>query len=342
MRARVRRSTPVLVSLSVVLGLMALIAPGALGSTSENGLTVSLVNQPKGARINETITSVALNPNQGFLKVLVTDGESGVAGVEVTFELATGPGLATGSLFVIPQTTGPNGIATFGPGTLSIGDANEPQFTDYKLIPIASEPPPSGGLALASLNVSGSPSNGFDIWEEGCRGSGCSIGIRDGLDVYTTTQNVRLTASVLSDSFYPGLECRNQALIFPADVFVHQTSGSGVVGLVNHVTFSDLNGGGGGGELAIASDDPDDDDGPRIKWCVGTKAKAPWVKNGASYMRQDTNGDGKLDLFVGAAPRCPRNNPKSFAPCIVSRVSDGEGGFFLRGWLPGGDPPRRT
>ena len=340
MRARKRRSIPVLVSLSVLLGLIGLIAPGALGSETESGFTVSLVNQPKDALENETITSVPLNPNQGFLKVRVTDGESGVPGVEVTFVLAAGPGLANGSLSVIPQTTDANGIATFGPGTVSIGDANEPQFTDYRLVPVATVPGPSDALALAE--ATGPRSAGFDIFEDGCRGSGCSVAIRDGNDVYTTTQNVRLTASVLSASTLPGMRCRNQLLVFPSDVFVHETSGSGVVGLVNHVTFADLNGGGGEGELAITSDDPDDDDGPRIKWCVGTKTRTPWERNGARFTRQDTNGDGKLDLFVGAAPRCPRNNPKSFAPCIVSRVSDGEGGFFLRGWLPGGDPPRRT
>jgi hypothetical protein len=342
MRSKKPRTTPILVSLIVLLGLTGLIAPGALGSESENGFTVRLVNQPKGARVNETITSVALNPNQGFLKVRVTDGESGVAGVEVTFVLAEGPGLASGSLSVIPQTTDANGIATFGPGTVSIGDANEPQFTDYKLVPVATVPGPSDALALAE--ATGEPSNGFDIWEEGCVGSGCSIGIRDGLDVYSTTQNVRLTASVLSESFYPGMECRNQTLIFAADVFVHQTTGSGVVGLVSHVTAADL--GGGGGEatatLGVSDDDPDDDDGVRVKWCVGTKTRAPWRNNGASFTRQDTNGDGRLDLFVGLAPRCPKKNPKDFAPCIVQRARDGEGGFIVRGWLPGGDPPRRT
>jgi hypothetical protein len=327
--------------LSVLLGLIGLIAPGALGSEH---LNVAIISQPKDALVGQTITSVPLNPNPSggqFVKVRVTDGESGVWGVQVTFELATGPNLASGDLSVIPQTTDESGIATFGPGTLSIGDANEPQFTDYKLVPMTIEPPPSDALAIASA-VTGPPSNGFDIFEEGCRGSGCSVAIRDGLDVYTTTQNVRLTASVLSESFYPGLSCRNQTLIFTEDVFVHETSGSGVVGLVSHVTFSDLTGGGGGGELAIANDDPDDDDGPRIRWCVGTKTRTPWVRNGAPFTRQDTNGDGRLDLFVGSAPRCPQSNPRSFAPCIVSRVRDGEGGFFLRGWLPGGDPPRRT
>jgi hypothetical protein len=341
MRSRTSRRMPLFVTSMLVVALTGLVGPGAISSVAQTGFTVSLLNQPADALVNQTITSVPLNPTQGFLRVLVTDGESGVPGIEVTFELATGPGLAAGSLSVIPQVTDESGVATFGPGTVSIADANEPQFTDYKLIPVASEPVGSESLAPASIAESGAPSNGFDIVEAGCKGSGCSVAIRNGLDVYTTTQNVRLTASVLSASTLPDLQCRNQMLVFPSDVFVHETNGTGVVGLRSHVTASDLAGGGGGGTAAVASAD-DDDDGPRIKWCVGTLTKAPWVKNGAPFTRRDTNGDGTLDLFVGSAPTCPKTKPRTFAPCIVSRVRDGAGGFIIRGWLPGGDPPRRT
>ena len=223
---------------------------------------------------------------------------------------------------------------------LSIGTANESTLTDYKLIAVTTEPPvESDAPTLTEAVVTSAPSRGFDIFQDGCRGTGCSVELRGGLDVYTTTQNVRLMASEVSASELPGMQCRNQLLVFSGSIFVHETSGSGAVGLVNHITAGDL----GGGESTFATtDDPDDDDEPRIGWCVGTKTRRPWVNNGGSFARQDTDGDGRLDLFVGLAPRCPRNNPKSFAPCIVSRTSDGEGGFFLRGWLPGGDPPRRT
>ena len=62
-----------------------------------------------------------------------------------------------------------------------------------------------------------------------------------------------------------------------------------------------------------------------------------------SFVTQDTNGaaPGGM-LFVGIAPPCPNANPQNFAPCIVSQKGDGNGGSFTLGWLPGGDPPRRT
>ena len=47
-------------------------------------------------------------------------------------------------------------------------------------------------------------------------------------------------------------------------------------------------------------------------------------------------------LYVGFAPACPQANPSAFAPCIVSQTGDGNGGNITTGWLPGGDPPRRT
>jgi hypothetical protein len=75
-------------------------------------------------------------------------------------------------------------------------------------------------------------------------------------------------------------------------------------------------------------------------WCVGLKVPGPW-----HFVRQDTNGNGSIgegDLFVGMAPKCPSKNAMSFAPCYVSKMGDGIGGTFIRGWVPGGDPPRRT
>ena len=58
---------------------------------------------------------------------------------------------------------------------------------------------------------------------------------------------------------------------------------------------------------------------------------------------QDTNGPAPGGmLFVGIAPPCPNANPQNSAPCIVSQNGDGNGGSFTLGWLPGGDPPRRT
>jgi hypothetical protein len=342
-RSKVLRTFLVLAPLTMVLVANGLMSPSALG---QEGLQLTIIRQPADALVNETITSIPLNPNAGFVQVRArqtTEGGTAPApGVWVTFELATGPGLATGDLHVIPQQTNGSGIATFGPGTLSIGTANESTLTNYRLIAVATEPPVGSEVAtITEALVMSAPSRAFDVFQDGCKGTGCSVELRGGLDVYTTTQNVRLMASEVSASTLPGMECRNQLLVFAGSIFVHETSGSGAVGLVNHITAEDL-GGGGEGVATVLSDDPDDDDGPRIGWCIGTKTRTPWENNGASFRRQDTNGDGRLDLFVGMAPRCPRENPKAAAPCIVSRRSDGEGGIVLTGWVPGGDPPRRT
>jgi hypothetical protein len=45
-------------------------------------------------------------------------------------------------------------------------------------------------------------------------------------------------------------------------------------------------------------------------------------------------------FYVALAPKCP--SKKMMPPCILSRMSDGAGGAIITGWLPGGDPPRRT
>ena len=43
------------------------------------------------------------------------------------------------------------------------------------------------------------------------------------------------------------------------------------------------------------------------------------------------------------APKCPnKRTATEFAPCIVSQMGDDNGGSFIRGYVLGGDPPRRT
>jgi hypothetical protein len=337
MSSRQVRSMSLVVVLTTALAITGLlIAPGA-GAEYFN---TSFIVNPTDAIKNQVITGSPLNPAGPNVAVQVSGTSGGYGGLTVTLQLVSGPGFATtGSLSGNVEITDEGGVATFP--ALTIGEPNEATLTDYEFEAVV-----SGGSSTSALTIgaafasAGAFSNPFDIWDVGCSGSGCSVALRGGLDVYTTTQNVRLTASVVPASTLPGLRCRNQTLVFASDVFVHETSGSGVVGLVNHVTFSDLHGGGGGGSVVATV--PDDDDGVRIKWCVGTDTRAPWLRNGAPFTRQDTNGDGTLDLFVGAAPKCPKKNPRNFAPCIVSRTRDGSGGFFLRGWLLGGDPPRRT
>ena len=328
------------VVLATALALTGLFAPGAGAQV----FTATFIANPTDAVKNQVITTVPLNPGAPKVKVQVSASETSVAGLLVTLQFVIGQGFAwTTNLSGNEAITDGSGVATFP--DLKIGDPNEALFTDYEFEAIVTggeptTPPITLNAAVAS---EGAFSNPFDIWDAGCKGSGCSVAIRNGLDVYRTTQNVRLTASDLSASTLPGLQCPNQTLVvFPGDVFVHETNGTGPVGLTNHVTFADLNGGGGGGAAALSASDDDPDSGPRIKWCVGTKTRAPWLRNGAPFTRQDTNGDGTLDLYVGIAPKCPATNPRSYAPCIVSRSRDGQGGFNIRGWLPGGDPPRRT
>jgi hypothetical protein len=335
-----------LAPLAVVVVATGLMSPAAFG---QEGVQLRIISQPADALVFEQITSVPLNPSGAPVRVRATYTSEGTTspapGVWVTFQLATGPHLAEGDLFAEPQVTDSSGIASWPPGMLWIGTANESTLTDYKLVAVTTTPPDVSTIAASTETTAMSaPSRGFDIFQDGCRGTGCTVELRGGLDVYTSTQNVRLTASEVDASHLPGMECRNQLLVFPGSIFVHETSGSGAVGLVNHITAGDLGGGEGGGAALVLSndDDPDDDDDLRIGWCVGTKTRKPWENNGGSFRRQDTDGDGRPDLFVGLAPRCPRNDPKASAPCIVSRRSDGEGGIVLTGWVPGGDPPRRT
>jgi hypothetical protein len=78
-------------------------------------------------------------------------------------------------------------------------------------------------------------------------------------------------------------------------------------------------------------------------WCVGLKAPDAWIRNGAPYTVQDMNGSASGGiLYVAMAPKCLKPNPSSYAPCWVTQTSDNAGGGFITGWLPGGDPPRRT
>ena len=76
-------------------------------------------------------------------------------------------------------------------------------------------------------------------------------------------------------------------------------------------------------------------------WCMGLKVPGPW-----NFPRKDTNGNGSIgagDLFVGMAPKCPNRNPSGIR--AVHRPADtatASVAAIIRGWVPGGDPPRRT
>jgi hypothetical protein len=75
---------------------------------------------------------------------------------------------------------------------------------------------------------------------------------------------------------------------------------------------------------------------------MGLTSKEPWLNNGTPFMVWDPDNDGENLLFVASAPACPNLNPSLSAPCITDQRSDGAGGSITEGFIPGGDPVRRT
>ncbi len=254
MATRKLRVTSVFVLLVGTLSIGGLLAPGASAGDAGD-LIVEIVNQPADANANELITAAAHDPtggDAGFVQVSVRrevyEGSEAVPNAEVTFELATGEGLATGTLNVVSRSTNSDGIATFGPGDdtdnpLSIADANQPFTTDYELIPVATidgdYEHSDGGDGTES--VEGAPSDPFDIWEAGCLGAGCNVTVRNGNDSYTALEDVGLGVSVVPAGSTE-ITCPNQRLIFASSVFFHTTTGDGtdVVSLVTHITRNRL------------------------------------------------------------------------------------------------------
>jgi hypothetical protein len=316
------RIVSVCIVLVGTLALGGLLAPGA--TAIEVNVAIVAGHQPRDASVNDLITAGPFDPTgaSGFVKVKVTSAAGPVAGAEISFVLATGPGLASGALSVASEITNVQGIAIFDE-SLSIADANEPFLTSYRLVPVATVSNPEGPPS----SFSGQASDPFDIWDAGCHGTGCAVGLRGDLDTYRTTEDVGLGASIVPFSSL-GISCAGQRVVFANDVFFHATTGSGPVSLVNHITSADL-------RLAPPTG--------RIGWCVGLKSPDAWVRNGAPYTVQDVNGTAPGGvLYVAMAPKCLKPNPSSYAPCVLTQVSDNAGGGIITGWLPGGDPPRRT
>ncbi len=345
------RSASFFVVLATASALMGLTAPGAQAE-GDGDLQVEIVNQPTDAGVGDLITAEAFDPTggeSGFVQVHVTrtewvcDYESDycyeenqdLQYAEVTFVLPEGS--PSNDLSVDSRFTNSDGIATFGPeegseNPLSIGTANEPSTTDYRLVPVATfedDYEHGDGDSYPSESVEGEPSNPFDVWDEGCQGTGCSVTVRNGNDTYTALEDVGLGVSVVPAGSTE-ITCPNQRLIFASSVFVHVTTGDGtdVVSLETHITRANLTAAPPGGKY--------------IGWCLGLKTAAPWMRNGARFQAQVVEGQ---TWYVALAPRCPkpgRGEPSDFAPCISSDTSDGAGGKILRGFVLGGDPPRRT
>ncbi|MGH7541515.1 MAG: hypothetical protein ACRELC_10990 [Gemmatimonadota bacterium] len=325
MNARSRSATAFVVALTalVIAGLFVPMASGA------PPMEFVFVTQPQDATAGDTITASDLNQQATFVQVKLVDGNGDLvtnSNSRVSFELETGAGLASGQLSVTPQSL-VDGIATFGEGTLSIETPNEPFFTSYRLRPVSTRGAP----------ITGDPSDAFDIFEDGesCgTGETCDAAIRNENDAYSLFTPGTLGASELSGDVLPGFGCAGQTEIFADSVFVHATTDAttpdtpGPVFLSSHITRREMKAAANNGQA-------------HIDWCVGLKNQSDW-SNGATPVQQDTDLDGQLDLWVAFAPACPQANPADSAPCIVSQTGDGNGGNVTTGWLPGGDPPRRT
>jgi hypothetical protein len=284
--------------------------------------------QPQDAEVGDTIRAADLSDAAAFVQVEVVDATTGVRVTSIKqpvgFKLQTGAGFAGGTLSVSPRPL-VNGVAEFGLGTLSIGTENEPQFTDYALVPVTTR----GAL------ITGPASEGFDVWEDGesCAGGTdtCVANLRNHRDTYTLAAAGSLGASELPGAL-PGLSCPGQDEIFSGTVFSYATTGAAPLApvfLSNHITKADWKASANNGQA-------------HAEWCIGLVSPGAWSASGAVPTQQDTDLDGDLDLWVAAAPPCPQANPSASAPCIVSQTGDGAGGSITRGWLPGGDPPRRT
>jgi hypothetical protein len=328
---------------AAVVAIMGFVAPGA--SAAPGDIHVDIVQQPTDTSVSALITGDPFDPtgagDNGFVQVKVTEETLegppiAVADTPVTFELAVGSGLATSDSFnVQTRYTNVDGIATFEPfcegsecdDPLSIGDANQPFTTAYKLIPVAT--------IDSETTVSGDPSAGFDIWGDGCQGNGCHVNLTPGTssDEYTLGEAGGMGASLLGLGG-TNIFCPTQQVIFSTNLFFHVTFSDppsttpDPVFLVSHISAADRKKVANNGNKVMG-------------WCVGLKTPGPW-----NFAQQNTNGIPGLqtpgDLYVGMAPKCPSKNASSKAPCIVSQTGDGVGGTFIRGWLPGGDPPRRT
>jgi hypothetical protein len=345
LRSKKSRIASSFVLLIGTLALTGLVAPGA---SAENGsFIVEFVEGrgPTSAQVDTPITSVEFDEDGAPVQVEVSwYGESAPDGTEVTLNFAEGS-TTDGLSGNVASTVG--GIATFP--ELAIDTANEPLSTDYLLEPSASPPSEGESVGIASV-VTGAASAPFDIWDAACRDSaGCTLefqafaggegggevsiasesgGVLLREETYTADPNIGLGASEL-DADAITFSCPTQFVIYDEDLFFHATpAANDRVFLVTHITRAAMKSATNNGQNHVG-------------WCVGLKnTPGPW-----NFTQQNTNGTPGIqsdDLYVGLAQKCPKKQARMFAPCFLSKSGDDNGGSIIRGWLPGGDPPRRT
>lgn len=341
---RKNRAVAAVIAAATALLLAVVLAPTASAADYElrivdpDGVSGPQTGQPQDAKVNQTIRTAELNTSStsGFVQVEVIDTSTNTRVTNfskpIGFVLNTEPGFATGNVLDVTPQVPVNGVATFGDGTLSIDTENEPQFTDYSLVPVTTR----GQL------ITGPASDGFDVWEDGeaCDGgtaggldNECGASLRGGNELYSLNAAGSLGASELFDEL-PGLTCPGQKPIFDDRVFSYATTeNDGIanepVRLVSHITKADWKASANNGQA-------------HADWCIGLVNEEDWAASGATPTQLDTDMDGVLDLWVAIAPKCPTANPSGSAPCYESQNSDGKGGSITIGWLPGGDPPKRS
>ena len=198
--------------------------------------------------------------------------------------------------------------------------------TDYQIVPQARY---ASEIALLEEGwpFEGAPSTGFDIWEDGCSGTGCNVNLRSNLETYTAQGDFGLAASQLSPNL---VNCPTQRVIFSGKTFFHVTTGdeSEAVFLVTHITEGRYEG----------------------RNQQRTEARRAGASGSSRLARGSTTAPPTRQQTIGgrrSTSRWRRSVPNKktatqFAPCIVSQSGDDNGGSFIRGYVLGGDPPRRT
>ncbi len=318
MRSKTVRFTSLFIALMAAL-VVTLLAPGAFGAVYTATFTVDPTDAIKG----HVITSSPLDDAGPNVAVQVSSpSEDPVGGLTVTLEFAEGSATTPTLSGNVETTDADTGVAIFD--ELTIGKANEPTFTHYQFEAVVSGPIITLGAALAATAPLSEP---FDVWDAGCVAP-CTGNLKNNTQLYKATDGL-LTLTDVSPDDLPNLECPGQTLVLGDHIFSHATTGDDAVLVTSKISKLEMKKVANNGQVFV-------------KWCVGLKDKAKWDHNGAVYEQQDTNNDGIDDLYVAFAPKCPKTNQASFAPCIVKQKADPAGGNVTTGWLPGGDPPRRT
>jgi hypothetical protein len=297
---------------------------------------LAFVNQPSNTKAGELITS-GDRQSGGAIKVQLVDDLGGPVThfpVAVTFGFGSNPNGASATLTVGTEMTDASGVATFDDETpdaeggdgLEINKANVAAFTQYTIVP--------KGATLTS--ITGTPSAGFDIWEDAtkCAGANCTLS-HDG-DEYVVPagqDGALLSASTFSTS-QSNINCAGYTPI-TSDVVWHEYTGTAPVLVKIHITKTEMKASANNGQALV-------------KVCVGLldegslTGQQKWLNLGVVADHQDSDGDGIDDIWVALAPTCPNQSPDDFAPCVARQYGDGNGGSWTEAWIPGGDPPRRT